>query len=148
MKGRQATILLVEDDVREQEIVRRIVDQGATSARLQIVSSGQEALDFLRHEGAYASSKPAPPDLVLLDLNMPGLNGIETLKNIRSYPKTKLLPVIILTTSERESDIIKSYECGANSYITKPVEYEKFIRVIREVDQFWFDVASLPPSVG
>ena len=140
-------ILLVEDDVADQEIIKRVVSTGATSATLQIVSDGQEALDYLKREGAYTSPGSAPkPDLVLLDLNMPGLNGFEVLTEIRKDPSVRLLPVIVLTTSDQESDIVQSYERGANSYLTKPVSFDEFVRVIREIDEFWFDLAVLPPT--
>ena len=147
MGDKQPVILLVEDDHADQEIVRRIAAQGGTSARIQTVSGGQEALDYLLRENQYAAPESSPTaDLVLLDLNMPGMNGLETLSRIRAEKRTKLIPVVVLTTSDQESDIVQSYERGANSYLTKPVKYDEFVRVIRELYEYWFDLAVLPTA--
>ena len=147
MEAKKPVILLIEDDQADQEIVKRIAGQGVTSATIQTVSSGQEALDYLHREKQYAAQETSPtPDLVLLDLNMPGLNGLETLSRIRAEEQTKLIPVVVLTTSDQESDIVQSYERGANSYLTKPVKYDEFVRVIRELDEYWFDLAVLPSA--
>ncbi len=135
------------DDPSDQEILRRIISKGIIEADLRIASDGQEALDYLNREGAYSSTNDAPkPDLVLLDLNMPRMNGFETLEEFRKIPNTKTMPVVVLTTSDSESDIIRSYGLGANSYITKPVAFEDFIHVIRELSEYWFDLVVLPPS--
>lgn len=147
MAAKKPIILLIEDDQADQEIVKRIAAQGGTSATIKTVSSGNEALDYLLRENQYSAPESAPtPDLVLLDLNMPGMNGLETLSKIRANERTKLIPVVVLTTSDQESDIVQSYERGANSYLTKPVKYEEFVRVIRELDEYWFDLAVLPSA--
>ena len=147
MDDPRPVILLVEDDEADQEIVRRVAEQGATKARLEIVSSGQEALDYLLREGGFKNPDDAPtPSLVLLDLNMPGLSGLDVLERIRSRKSTKSLPVIVLSTSDQETDIVMSYELGANSFLTKPVKFDEFVRVIRELDAYWFDLAVLPSS--
>lgn len=148
MGSPKPVILLVENDKADQEIIRRIADQGATSAQLEIVSSGQEALDYLSRSGAYKDSVAPSPNLVLLDLNMPGLSGLDVLARIRGQRNTRSLPVIVLSTSDQESDIVQSYDLGANSFLTKPVKFDEFIRVIRELDEYWFDLAVLPPPVG
>lgn len=135
----EATVLLVEDDVADQEILKRIVSKGVMRASLHIVSDGQAALDYL-------DSVKGDVDLILLDLNMPGLNGLETLAEIRLRRNTKTIPVIMLTTSDSDTDVVKSYELGANSYVTKPVKYDDFIRVVREIDEYWFDLSILPRS--
>ncbi len=147
MDGPKPIILLVDDDKADQEIVRRIVEQGATSAQLEIVSSGQEALDYLSRPGPYKDSKSPPPNLVLLDLNMPGLSGLDVLARLRGKKITRSLPVVVLSTSDQESDIVQSYDLGANSFLTKPVKFDEFIRVIRELDEYWFDLAVLPPPL-
>ena len=148
MDSRKPVILLVENDRADQEIIRRIADQGATSAQLEIVSSGQEALDYLSRSGSYEGGDASPPNLVLLDLNMPGLSGLDVLARIRERKDTRSLPVIVLSTSDQESDIVQSYDLGANSFLTKPVRFDEFIRVIRELDEYWFDLAVLPPPLG
>lgn len=134
---RSAKVLLVEDDHADQEILKRIVSQGALRAALHIESSGQSALDYLEKSGDEI-------DLILLDLNMPGLNGLETLAEIRKRAGIKTIPVIMLTTSDSEQDVIKSYELGANSFVTKPIQFDEFIRVVREIDEYWFDLTVLP----
>lgn len=145
MFSAKPVLLLVDDDRADQEIIKRIAEQGATSARLEIVSSGQDALDYLARKNNFAGDGDAPtPDLILLDLNMPGLTGLDVLLRIRGDDHTKRIPVVVLTTSDREADILQSYERGANTYLTKPVKFEEFVRVIRELDEYWFDLAQLP----
>ena len=148
MDSAKPVILLVENDKADQEIIRRIADQGATSAQLEIVSSGQEALDYLSRARENNDSSTPPPSLVLLDLNMPGLSGLDVLARIRNQKSTRSLPVVVLSTSDQESDIVQSYDMGANSFLTKPVKFDEFIRVIRELDEYWFDLAALPPPLG
>ncbi len=149
MEPSKPIILLVDDDRADQQIIKRIVDQGGLSATLRVVSSGKEALDYLGRNGAYTPPADAPtPSLILLDLNMPGMSGLDLLSVIRNNPQTKLLPIVILTTSDQESDIVQSYERGANSYLTKPIKYDEFVRVIRELDEYWFDLTVLPPVLG
>ncbi|MEO1135326.1 MAG: response regulator [Pseudomonadota bacterium] len=147
MPDKKPTVLLVEDDAADQEILRRAVSEGVLRADLRIVSDGADALAYLSQEGGYASRENAPkPDLVLLDLNMPGLSGHEVLARLRAKSETRTLPVVVLTTSDSDQDIVKSYELGANSYITKPVNFQDFVRVVRELDEYWFDYVALPPA--
>jgi len=145
MKNATPVVLLVDDDRADQEIIKRIAEQGATSARLVIVSSGQDALDYLAKKNKFEGAGDAPtPDLILLDLNMPGLTGLDVLSRIRNDTQTKRIPVVVLTTSDREADVLQSYERGANTYLTKPVKFEEFVRVVRELDEYWFGLAQLP----
>jgi CheY-like chemotaxis protein len=130
-------ILLIEDDPADHAIVRRFVEDGLLRAQLSIATSGDEAFSLLEGNGQH-------PDLILLDLNLPGLSGHDVLRRLRSMPKTKTTPVIVLSTSENEKDIVRSYELGANCYVPKPVTLEEFYRVVREINDFWFDVAKLP----
>ncbi len=140
-------VLLIEDDLADQEIFKRAVGQGVMRADLHIASGGEEGLDYLHRKGDFAPPAAAPaPDLILLDLNMPGLSGLETLARIRSNKDTRAVPVVVLTTSDSESDVVQSYELGANSYVTKPVRFEEFVRVIGELDEYWFDHVVLPSA--
>lgn len=147
MSRENPIVLAVDDDKNDQEILKRVIERGVMRAVLKTVHSGEEALEYLKREGRYASPGAAPkPDLVLLDLNMPGLGGIETLAQIRSEESTSEIPVIVLTTSDDERDIFMSYKRGANSYITKPVQFENFVEVVRDLDEYWFDCVILPPK--
>lgn len=143
-KSVENRVLLIEDDVADQEILKRMVQDSVLRAELHVASSGEEALQFM--ENCAAGGGPGEPDLILLDINMPGLGGIETLRRLRALKNAKTTPIIVLTTSDSDSDILKSYECGANSYITKPISFDDFIRVIRELNEYWFEVAALPPT--
>ncbi|MBF0608674.1 MAG: response regulator [Magnetococcales bacterium] len=111
---------------------------------LHVVMDGVEAMAFLRKEGAYGAA--LQPDLILLDLNLPKKDGRDVLREIKSDEKLKKIPVIILTTSDAETDILRSYNLGANSYVTKPVGFEKFVKVVNTIEDFWFTVVKLPPK--
>ncbi len=141
------TILLVEDDPGDQELTRRAFEEGKLRNRLQIVSDGEEALDYLRRQGAYADASTSPrPQLVLLDLNLPRLDGRAVLEQMRSDPDLRRIPVVALTTSRQEEDIVRSYDLGVNSYISKPVSMDSFVDVLRTLENYWFQVVMLPPS--
>ena len=144
---RPAVILLVEDDKGDQEITRRALERAKIRNDLYLVEDGEEALNYLFREGSYADSSKSPrPDLVLLDLNLPKIDGRVVLERIRSSPKLKRLIVVIMTTSKQEEDIVRSYELGVNSYITKPMDFEQFAKIIQEVGHYWFQVVVLPPQ--
>jgi CheY-like chemotaxis protein len=110
------------------------------------VADGEEAMQFLKNEGKYAG-KPRP-DLVVLDLNMPRKDGRETLAEIKSDPDLKRIPVVILTISDAEEDVVKSYDLHANAYVTKPIDLEQFTRIVKEIENFWFTVVKLPNGKG
>jgi CheY-like chemotaxis protein len=135
-------ILLVEDNPADVRLTREALVAGKVLNRLSVVSDGLEALAFLRHEGQYGKSPR--PDLILLDLNMPHMDGRDLLRIVKTDPDFHFIPVVILTTSDAEQDILKSYDLHANSYITKPVDMEQFIRVVRSMEDFWFQIAKLP----
>ena len=140
------TILLVEDDPADQELTRRAFEEGRILNRLEIVDDGLQALEYLRQTGRYSEPGSAPrPDLVLLDLNLPGLDGREVLKAIRADPELQLIPVVALTTSRAEQDVIETYEAGVNSYITKPLAMDDFVQLLRSLERYWFEVVKLPP---
>ena len=142
-------ILLVEDNPDDVEITTRALAKSRIGNGLAVVRDGQEALDYLRREGDYGGNPDLPrPDLVLLDINLPRVNGLEVLARIRSDKAIARLPVIMLTASSQEEDIVRSYDAGANSFIQKPVEFEKFVHALEVIGEYWLVVARLPPKVA
>lgn len=141
-------ILLVEDNPADVELTIQALKEGRiyNHTSISVVEDGVEAMAFLRKEGKYSDSPR--PDLILLDLNMPRMDGREVLMEIKQDPDLKIIPIAILTTSKAEEDILKSYDLQANCYITKPVDLEQFIETIKLFKQFWFAVVSLPPNSG
>ncbi len=140
-----AVILLVEDDPDDQELTKRALRSSKLLNTLKIVSDGEEALDYLYQRGKYTNPDEAPrPELILLDLNMPKLDGRAVLTRIKEDENLRSIPVVILTTSSREEDVARSYHLGVNSYITKPVRMEGFIRAIQDLEHYWFDLVVLP----
>lgn len=140
-----ATILLVEDDPGDQELTRRALEMGKIEVDLRIVEDGEQALDYLFHRGEYADPKDSPiPALVLLDLNLPKIDGKEVLRQIREDDTLRRLPVVALTTSKQEQDILKTYDLGVNSYIAKPVDMDTFVTTLRELGNYWLRVVMLP----
>lgn len=139
---RPMEILLVEDNNGDILLIQEALEEGKLSSNLSVAKNGVEAIEFLRHRGVY---KEAPvPDLILLDMNLPKKNGKEVLAEIKSDENLKVIPVVILTSSQAEQDILASYKLNANCYITKPVDFEKFINVINSIENFWFSVVKLP----
>ena len=146
-RARPAVILLADDDPGDQNLTRRAFAKAKLSNDLRVVADGEEALDYLLHRGRYANPASAPrPDLMLLDLNMPKLDGREVLRQIRARDDLRRLPVVVMTTSQQEEDILRSYDLGANSYLTKPVSMEQFLRVAEGLDDYWFQLVVLPPA--
>lgn len=141
--GTPADILLVEDNPGDIRLTQEAFKEGQISNTLHITTDGVEALEFLRKQGKYADA--TCPDIVLLDLNLPRMNGDEVLKEIRADPDLKHLPVIILTSSAAEEDVIESYELQANAYLMKPVDPAEFVETIRSFQEFWLSVVRLPP---
>ncbi len=136
-------ILLVEDNAGDIRLTEEALKEGRISNRLSVARDGFEALSFLRREGKY--SRSPRPDLILLDLNLPRKNGLEVLSAIKTDPGLKRIPVVVLTSSYRESDIAATYDLHANCYITKPVDYDQFMNITRSIEDFWFAVVKLPP---
>ncbi len=138
-------ILLVEDNAGDALLVQKAFELGRIANRIYTVGDGEEALAFLRGEGKY--SEMPRPDLIILDLNMPKLDGREVLAEIKSDPNLLMIPVIVMTTSADERDIINSYKLHVNCYITKPVQVREFLEVIKAIDYFWIGVVTLPVTV-
>jgi CheY-like chemotaxis protein len=139
---RQVEILLVEDDPGDVVMTREAFQDYKLRNQLHVVNDGADAMSFLRQEGEYAG-RPRP-DLVLLDLNLPRMDGREVLEAIKSDPELASIPVVVLTTSENEDDVLRSYSLHANAYVTKPVDFERFIEVVRQIDDFFVTVVRLP----
>ncbi|MHA2370046.1 MAG: response regulator [Candidatus Hodarchaeales archaeon] len=135
-------VLLVEDSPADARLVREGLKEGKLFIDLKVAEDGVEALAFLRKEGRYANEQT--PNLILLDLNLPKKNGREVLAELKADEVLRHIPVVVLTTSEDEKDIHKSYHLHANSYIVKPVDFEQFIRVIQSLEDYWFTIARLP----
>lgn len=145
-KAKRVVILMAEDDPGDQELTRRALQDDVLRVDLRIVENGEEALDYLHRRGRYAVEGTAPrPDLFLLDLNMPRMGGREVLAQLKKDPALCQIPVVVLTTSDQEIDIVKSYSLGCNSYIRKPVDLAQFAAIIRTLENYWFEVVTLPP---
>ena len=135
-------ILLVEDNPGDVRLTRESLYDARVNNNMMVAGDGLEAMACLRQEGKYAQA--ARPDLILLDLNLPRMNGFEVLDAIKEDPNLKRIPVVVLTTSEAEQDIVQSYNLYANAYVTKPVDLEQFIKVIKSIEGFWLEIVKLP----
>ncbi len=135
-------VLLVEDNPGDVRLTREALKDGRLLNNVTVVGDGMEALSFLRREGKYAGA--ATPDLILLDLNLPKKDGREVLAEIKADSRLRRIPVVVLTTSSAEEDILKTYDLHANCYITKPVDLEQFIRVVKSIEDFWLSIVKLP----
>lgn len=142
MIGKPVEILLVEDNPGDVRLTLEILKDGKVNNNMHVVKDGLEALSFLRGEGEFADAPQ--PHLILLDLNLPGKNGREVLAEIRGDKNLKRIPVIILTTSNAEQDILNAYDLHANCYITKPIDLNRFISVIKSIENFWLTIVKLP----
>ena len=144
--GRPITILLADDDEDDRLMTRDALREARLHNDLQTVVDGVELLQYLRNEGAYASPESAPrPGLVLLDLNMPRMDGREALFEIKRDPRLRSLPVVVLTTSKAEEDIVRTYELGVNSFISKPVTFFGLVEVMKAFSRYWLEIVDLPP---
>jgi two-component system response regulator len=139
-----ATILLVEDNPGDADLVKLALEENRICNDLHVVDDGVKAMQFLRGEGEYAGTPR--PDLVLLDLNLPRKDGREVLAELKADEKLKRIPIVILTTSEEDADIVHAYDMNANCYVTKPVDFEQFAKVVKTIDNFWFGIVTLPPK--
>ena len=140
---REDPILLVEDNPDDEALTRRAFDRSNVVNSLDVVRDGQEALDYLFGNGEPAKAAPA---LILLDLKLPKVDGLEVLKRIRAHDRTKLIPVVILTSSREETDLVAGYGNGANSYVRKPVDFDQFSESVRQLGLYWLVVNEAPPA--
>ncbi|MFC4111808.1 response regulator [Nonomuraea zeae] len=138
-------VLLVEDDPGDELITREAFEDNKIKNRLHVVRDGLEALDFVYQRGAHGDAPR--PDLILLDLNLPKYDGRQVLEQIKGDPELRAIPIVVLTTSSAEEDILRSYKLFANAYVTKPVDLERFLAVIRQIDEFFVTVVRLPGQV-
>lgn len=143
--NRTAVILLVEDDAGDQELIRRALQSCVIKSDLHVVKDGDEALDYLYRRGCYAEIPGHPmPDLILLDLNLPRLDGRQFLSRIKADPKLRRIPAVVLTTSQQDIDIAQSYDAGANAYVIKPATVEQITKLVNVLVTYWFEVVQLP----
>jgi len=141
---RPIEILLVEDSPSDALLTREALNGSKLLNKLHVVDNGVDAIAFLRRDGPFANVPR--PDLILLDLNLPKMDGREVLREIKGDDDLRVIPVVVLTSSDAEEDILKSYKLNANCYITKPVEFDKFVKVVRSIREFWIAVVTLPPQ--
>ena len=144
---KQVKILLVEDNLQDIEITRRAFAKGRMKNELIVVRDGEEALDYLFRRGSFQDPLSSPrPGMILLDLNLPKVGGLDVLKQIKQDESLKSIPVIVMTVSPREEDVVRSYNLGVNTYIQKPVEFDNFMRVVITIQEYWIFIATLPPK--
>ena len=141
---RLVEILLVEDSPSDTELTLEALREAKVRNHLSLVEDGVQAMQFLRQEGAYVGAPR--PDLIMLDLNLPRKDGREVLAEIKSDESLKTIPIVVLTTSRAEQDVLCAYQLSANCYITKPVDFEQFLNVVRSIESFWLFVVTLPPK--
>lgn len=135
-------ILLVEDDPGDVELIKESISNSKIKLKLNVANNGEEAISYLKNEGDYKDS--SEPDLIILDLNLPLRSGMEVLEEVKADDNLKHIPVIVMTTSDQDTDIIKSYRLGANSYVTKPLGIDQFAKIVSSIENFWLTVVKLP----
>jgi len=141
--GKPIDILLVEDNPGDVMLVEEVLSDSKVWNRLHVVSDGEQAMEFVRRQGKHAGAPR--PDIILLDLNLPKKSGREVLREVKTHPDLKSIPVVVLTSSKSHDDVVKSYELHANAYILKPVDFHQFMKVMRAIEDFWFVTVKLPP---
>jgi CheY-like chemotaxis protein len=144
MEGRPVRILLVEDNPGDVRLTKEALKEAKVRNEVSVAQDGEEALAYLRKEGKFEGAKS--PDVILLDLNLPRKSGLEVLKEIKGDELLKRIPVVVITSSMAEQDIVRSYNLHANCYVTKPVDLDQFMEVVRSIEDFWLSIVWLPPS--
>ncbi|MFY0584086.1 response regulator [Cystobacter fuscus] len=146
---RAVTILMADDDPDDRDFARSAMQESRLANELRFVEDGEELINYLRRLGRYANPKDSPrPGLILLDLNMPRKDGREALREIKSDPALKNIPIVVLTTSKAEEDILRSYNLGANCFITKPVTFDGLVEVVKVLNRHWLQIVELPPETN
>jgi CheY-like chemotaxis protein len=141
------TILMADDDADDRRLTQEALEEGRLINEVKFVDDGEQLMDYLRRQGRFAPPVEAPrPGLILLDLNMPRKDGRTVLKEIKSDPDLRQIPVVVLTTSKADEDVYKSYDLGVNSYIVKPVTFEALVDILQTLEKYWFEIVELPPS--
>jgi CheY-like chemotaxis protein len=140
------TILLAEDNTKDVELTLEALSAHNLANQVVVMRDGVETMEYLRCEGKYKLRKPGLPAVLLLDIKMPRMDGIEVLRAIRSDPALKTLPIVMLTSSREEKDLIKSYELGVNAYVVKPVDFKDFIEAVKQIGVFWAVINEIPPE--
>jgi CheY-like chemotaxis protein len=145
VRSMAVTILMADDDVDDRDLTRDAMRKNQLNGELKWVEDGEELLDYLKHRGRFTDPGVSPrPGIILLDLNMPRMNGREALREIKADPELRRIPIIILSTSSADADVLSSYELGANCFITKPSTFEQLVDVVRVLGEHWFEKARLP----
>jgi CheY-like chemotaxis protein len=145
MKYKSVTILMADDDPDDRLLTEDALKEARLANEIRFVENGEELLQYLRHQGKFADKTLYPrPGIILLDLNMPKMDGREALQHLKSDSDLRRIPVIIMTTSKADQDILKSYDLGANSYVTKPVTFDELVEVVRGFGKYWFEIVTLP----
>jgi two-component system, response regulator len=141
------TILMADDDADDRRLTQEALEEGRLINEVLFVDNGEELMDYLRKRGKFAPPAEAPrPGLILLDLNMPRKDGRTVLKEIKSDPDLRQIPVVVLTTSKSDEDVYRSYDLGVNSYIVKPVTFEALVDILQTLEKYWFEIVELPPN--
>ena len=149
MEPRAFTVLMADDDEEDRMLLQEAWEECVLANDLRFVADGEELLDYLHGRGDYTEPGSAPrPGLILLDLNMPRKDGREALKEIKAHPEFRRIPIVVLTTSKAEEDILRTYDLGVNSYITKPVTFKSLVEIVKVLGRYWFEVVELPPDEG
>lgn len=145
--ARAVTILMADDDPDDRMMAKEALEEARLVNDLHFVEDGEELLDYLHQRGQFAGPVPAPrPGLILLDLNMPRKDGHEAIREIKAEPHLRRIPIVVLTTSKAEEDIIRTYDLGISSYITKPVTFDALVELMKNLGKYWFEIVELPPE--
>jgi two-component system, response regulator len=146
-EGKMISIVLADDDPDDRKLTQEAFSENRLANEFYAVEDGEELMDYLLRRGKYESMKGDPlPGLILLDLNMPRKDGREALKEIKANPELRRIPIVVLTTSKAEEDIVRTYDLGVNSYVTKPVTFKSLVELIKVLGRYWFEVVELPPE--
>ena len=143
--GKPITIVMADDDAEDRRLTKDALEESRLANDLRFVENGEELLLYLRHEGKYSAETESPrPGLILLDLNMPRMDGRTALAEIKKNPELRQIPVVILTSSKEDEDVYRSYDLGVNSYIVKPVTFEALVDILQTLEKYWFEIVELP----